>query len=110
LFLVVGDSGDVMRHFGPEHSGVPIAYLYQEELRGGAFAIDLARAWLAADHTVLFGFPDTIVEPADAFTDLLASHRRSGADLTLGLFPTDRPSPLGMVRLQPARPVALVDQ
>src|SRR5215213_4104187 len=92
LFLIVGDSGDVMRHFGAEHEGVPIAYLYQEELRGGAFAIDLARPWLAAEHVVLLGFPDTIVEPSDAFERLLASHRRGHADLTLGLFPTDRPS------------------
>jgi glucose-1-phosphate thymidylyltransferase len=110
LFLVVGDSGDVMRHFGPDHGGVPIAYLYQEELRGGAFAIDLARAWLPADHTVLFGFPDTIVEPPDAFSRLLASHRRGGADLTLGLFPTDRPSDFGMVRLEGERPVEVVDK
>jgi glucose-1-phosphate thymidylyltransferase len=110
LFLVVGESGDVMRHFGPEHGGVPIAYLYQEELRGGAFAIDLARPWLAPAHTILFGFPDTIVEPPDAFSHLLADHRQAGADLTLGLFPTDRPSAFGMVRLAGDRPVELIDK
>jgi glucose-1-phosphate thymidylyltransferase len=110
LFLIVGDSGDVMRHFGAEHEGVPIAYLYQEELRGGAFAIDLARPWLAPEHTVLFGFPDTIVEPPDAFARLLTGHRASRADLTLGLFPTDRPSEFGMVRLEGDRPVELVDK
>jgi glucose-1-phosphate thymidylyltransferase len=110
LFLIVGDSGEVMRHFGAEHRGVPIAYLYQEELRGGAFAIDLARPWLPDEHVVLFGFPDTIREPADAFARLLHRHWTLGADLTLGLFPTDRPSDFGMVRLEGDRPVELVDK
>lgn len=110
LFLVVGSSGEMMSYFGPEHAGAPIAYLYQEELRGGAFAIDLARPWLPAEHTVLFGFPDTVVEPPDAFARLLATHRSEGADLTLGLFPTDRPSAFGMVRLDGGRPVELIDK
>jgi glucose-1-phosphate thymidylyltransferase len=59
---------------------------------------------------VLFGFPDTIVEPDDAFSRLLATHRATEADLTLGLFPTDRPGAFGMVRLEGDRPVELIDK
>jgi glucose-1-phosphate thymidylyltransferase len=110
LFVVVGEGGEVMKHFGAERGGAPIAYLYQEELRGGVFAIDLARPWLPVEHTVLFGFPDTIVEPPDALTRLLAAHRAEEADLTLGLFPTDRPSDFGMVRLDGNEPVELIDK
>ena len=110
MFMVVGDGGEVMRYFGAERGGVPIAYLYQEEVRGAAFAIDLARPWLPADHTVLFGFPDTLVEPLDAYSQMLRTHQAESADLTLGLFPTDRPSSFGMVQLQDNRPIALFDK
>jgi glucose-1-phosphate thymidylyltransferase len=54
--------------------------------------------------------PDTIVEPTDAFVQLLATHRAAEADLTLGLFPTDRPQQFGMVRMDGDRPVEIVDK
>jgi glucose-1-phosphate thymidylyltransferase len=41
--------------------------------------------------------PDTIIEPADCFSQLLAFRDRHEADLTLALFPTDNPSKFGMV-------------
>ncbi len=110
MFMIVGEGGEVMRYFGTERTGVPIAYLYQEEARGAAFAIDLVRPWLPPDHTILFGFPDTLVEPFDAYARLLETHRSENADLTLGLFPTDRPSAFGMVQLDSNRPVALFDK
>ncbi|MCS7060835.1 MAG: sugar phosphate nucleotidyltransferase [Anaerolineae bacterium] len=43
--------------------------------------------------------PDSIIEPRDAFVRLLAQHRQTGADLTLGLFPTETPWKFGMVQL-----------
>lgn len=110
LFVVVGESGEVMSYFGGARDSVPIAYLVQDEPRGGAFAIDLARAWLPERHTILFGFPDTIVEPADAFVRLRTTHEEAGADLTLGLFPTDRPQQFGMVELVDGRPIHIVDK
>lgn len=110
IFVVVGESPELMQQLGGSHRGTPVAYLYQRELRGGAFAIDLMRPWLPERHTVLFGFPDTIVEPSEAFSRLLAGHRAEGNDLTLGLFPTDRPSDFGMVELSGAQPVRIVDK
>jgi glucose-1-phosphate thymidylyltransferase len=110
LFAIVGPGSEVMAHFGTARRGVPIAYLLQEELRGGAYAIDLARPWLPHQHTVLFGFPDTIVKPFDAFKRLVGAHNAESNDLTLGLFRTDRPSDFGMVRLVDGRPVAVVDK
>jgi glucose-1-phosphate thymidylyltransferase len=110
IFLIVGDTNEVMAYFGDRRGAIPFAYLPQTELRGGAFAIDLAREWLPDRHDVLFGFPDTIIEPGDAYSRLLQTHRRSGADLTLGLFTTDRASDFGMVRLRDGRPVEIVDK
>src|SRR5688500_10630308 len=104
LFVVVSKGSDLLSYFGGRRGTVPIAYLVQDEPLGGAFAIDLARAWLPEQHTILFGFPDTIVEPADVFVELLRTHVAANADLTLGLFPTDRPHQFGMVELQEDRP------
>ena len=59
-------------------------------------ASDLARPWLNGE-TVLFGMPDTIMEPRDCFTSLLEYHRAEEAVLSLGLFPTDNPKKFGMV-------------
>jgi len=98
LLIILGeDKYDIMRYYGDgSRFGVEIAYLYQEQLYGMPFALDLAKAWING-ATVLFGMPDTIIEPKDAFEKLLCYHRKSQSDLTLGLFTTDYPSKFGMV-------------
>lgn len=98
VYMILGDGKhDIMRYYGDGHRfGVTMAYLYQERLAGMPFALDLAYPWVV-DHEVVFGMPDTIVEPTDVFTSLLARHRGLDSDLTLGLFRTDTPSKFGMV-------------
>ena len=59
-------------------------------------ALNLAKNWLSAS-TVIFGMPDTIIEPIDAFQQLLDYHRAQESDLTLGLFKTNNPTKFGMV-------------
>ena len=76
--------------------GVELCYLVQEEANGMPFALDLPFHWLR-EETVLFGMPDTLVRPKDIFVQLLSTHVRTGAELTLALFPTDRPEQFGMV-------------
>jgi glucose-1-phosphate thymidylyltransferase len=103
FFFILGEGkSPIMDYYGNGHRfGVEIAYLYQEELWGMPFALDLARPWL--DHaTVLFGMPDTICAPADAFVQLLERQHATGADLSLGLFRTDQPQRFGMVALDEA--------
>ncbi len=92
IFIVIGeDKHDILRYYGDGHRfGAQVCYLYQEELHGMPFALDLAYPWLRGE-TVIFGMPDTIVEPKDAFVQMLDHHRATGADLTLGLFPTEAP-------------------
>jgi glucose-1-phosphate thymidylyltransferase len=76
--------------------GVDICYLFQDEPLGMAHALNLARNWVG-DATVLLGMPDTVVLPDTCFIQLLERHRSFKADLTLGLFPTDKPYKFGMV-------------
>jgi len=91
------DKADILRYFGGGLDwGAQIAYLVQENTWGMPYALDLTYPWLR-DETVLFGMPDTIFEPFDAFKQLLAEHRRTSAAITLGLFPTDAPERFGMV-------------
>lgn len=100
IFIVVGNGKwDLMRYYGDGgRFDTNITYLYQEKLQGMPYAIDLARPWLNG-QTVLFGMPDTIIEPADCFARLHRFHVDSGAELTLALFPTDNPSKFGMVEI-----------
>ncbi len=98
LFVIVGEHKyDILRYYGSgERFGASISYLYQEEPSGMVHAIDLAYPWVQGAR-VLFGMPDSIVHPADAFSRLLSEHRGHPADLTLGLFTTNRPEKFGMV-------------
>jgi glucose-1-phosphate thymidylyltransferase len=101
IFIIVGEGKhDIMRYYGAgRRFGANVAYLYQDELRGMPFALDLAHPWLSGDETIIFGMPDTIIEPKDAFVRLLDYHQSQSSDLTLGLFATDTPWKFGMVGL-----------
>jgi glucose-1-phosphate thymidylyltransferase len=100
-FVIVLGPGkeSVMEYFGSgARLGASIAYLHNDAVGSLPSALDLARPWVDG-RTVLFGMPDTIIEPAAAFRKILAAHRRLRADLTLALFPTTTPSKFGMVDL-----------
>lgn len=96
--IVIGETkADVVRYVGDgEPYGLPVAYVYQRQLRGMPFALDLARPWLRG-ATVLFAMPDTLVHPGDTMALLAERHRAGGADVTLGLFHTATPHKFGMV-------------
>ena len=98
ILMVVGEHKyDLLRYYG---SGLrfhtSISYLFQEQPRGMVHAIDMAYPW-AQGARVMLGMPDTIMHPDDAFCHLLAEHESRAADLTLGLFTTNRPEQFGMV-------------
>lgn len=98
LIVVINtDKMDILRYLrgGAQH-GLSVSYLVQENAWGMPFALNLAEPWVA-EATVMFGMPDTLFQPADAFTRLLAAHESQRADLTLGLFPTTKPERFGMV-------------
>ncbi len=98
LFLILGEGKyDIMKYYSDgSRFGVDIAYLFQEQLFGMPYAINLAKNWISKD-TVIFGMPDTIIEPKNTFKRLLEFHQTNECELTLGLFPTNNPSKFGMV-------------
>lgn len=100
LFIILGEEKhDIMRYYGDgSRFDSNIAYLFQEKLHGMPLALNLATSWLY-EATVLFGMPDTIIEPKNAFLELLNYHQQESSDLTLGLFTTENPSKFGMVDL-----------
>lgn len=103
---------DVFRYLGSgEHLGMDLAYLCQESARGMPAALDLAAPFLG-DRTVGMGMPDTIVAPDDCFSRLFDFHDATGADLSLGVFPTAKPETLAPVVIEPGshRVLAVVDK
>lgn len=103
VWLVLGKGKwDIMQYYGDGSDfGGSIAYLVMDRLWGMPYTLDQASPWLD-NNTVLFGMPDTIFAPRDAFTHLLAKHRATRADVTLGIFPTDRPHKLCPVEIDDA--------
>jgi len=101
LFIVLGPGKlDIVEYYrNGEAYGVPFAYVFQSQPAGMPYALDLVTPWLKGDELILMGMPDTIVEPRDVFRRLVDAHQAWEADLTLGLFPTDRPQKFGMIGL-----------
>lgn len=102
---------DIMEYLGGgARYGLRISYVFQDELRGMPFALDLAQPW-SLGATTVFTMPDTLIEPADATARLVRSHEQADADLSLGLFETDNPAKFGMVELDSEnRIVSFVDK
>lgn len=97
LMIINRDKWDIVQYFGNgSNFGVSISYLIQENLVGLPSALNTAYPWISSD-TVLFGMPDTIFQPIESFQILLAKHRETNADVTLGLYPTQKPEKFGMV-------------
>jgi glucose-1-phosphate thymidylyltransferase len=101
-FMVLHKSkADVPRYFGTgEMADVALAYL---SIPGSASVPEtLDRAFpFVADSLVALGFPDVIFEPADAYARLIERQAETGADLVLGLFPTERCQTTDMVETAP---------
>ena len=58
---------------------------------------------------IVFGFPDILFEPVSAIGDLVNRLRSSRADLVLGLFPTENPAKMDMVRTDADGRVSAID-
>lgn len=73
-----------------------LAYLIMDLPFGVPYTLDQAYPFVR-DAVVVFGFPDIIFKPDDAFSRLLARQAASDTDIVLGLFPTDQPQKVDMV-------------
>lgn len=77
---------------------IALAYLTMRRSPSTADSIDRAFPFVH-DALVLLGFPDILIEPADAFSRLLERQRASGADAVLGLFEAQEPHRVDLVQL-----------
>ncbi|MFH1932398.1 MAG: dTDP-glucose pyrophosphorylase [Pseudomonadota bacterium] len=75
-----------------------LAYLIMGLPFGVPYTLDQAYPFVH-DAMVVFGFPDIIFQPDDAFVTLLAKQSESDADVVLGLFPAHQPHKMDMVDL-----------
>lgn len=98
VYIVIGKGKtDILQYYGTgSQLGLSIAYLIVEHFGGMPYTLNQAEPWLK-EETILFGMPDTIVEPRDVYVQLLKHHWSGPYDLTLGLFLTDTPQRFGMV-------------
>jgi len=75
---------------------IHLAYLMMNHPYGSPYSLD--QAWpFIQDHRVALGYPDIISWPEDAYARLLKRQEDSGADVALGLFPSDQPEKTDMV-------------
>lgn len=76
--------------------GLHLAYLTVHVPFGVPFSLNQAYPFIQG-ATVLLGFPDILFGPEDAYSRLLQRLENRGADVVLGLFPTDQPEKVGVV-------------
>jgi glucose-1-phosphate thymidylyltransferase len=76
--------------------GMDLAYLTIRRSPSTPTTADRAYPFVR-DALVLFGFPDILFEPRDAFARMVARQSESDAEVVLGLFPTNRPEKVDMV-------------
>ncbi len=75
-----------------------LAYLMMNLPYGPPYTLDQAYPFVQ-DALVLFGFPDIVFQPQDAFVQLQQRQAETAADIVLGLFPTRQPQTADMVEL-----------
>lgn len=98
-FILRNGKWDIADYFGDGGMvGVPMGYLVINLPYGVPFTLDQAYPFVG-EATVLFGFPDILFQPHDAFVRLLNRQAETGADLVTGLFPAHQPQKMDMVDL-----------
>lgn len=101
-YLVLHESKwDVARYFGTgAMAGISLAYLSIPGSRSVPETLSHAAPFVRGSRVAL-GFPDVLFEPEDAYARLLERQEATGADLVLGLFPTERCRTTDMVEAGP---------
>jgi glucose-1-phosphate thymidylyltransferase len=101
FFILRSGKWDIAEYFRDGSIvGLPLGYLMMDLPYGVPFTLDQARLFVD-DATILFGFPDILFQPDDAFVRLLERQAQSDADLVAGLFPAHQPQKMDMVGLDP---------
>lgn len=100
-FILRDGKWDIPAYFGDGGVvGLPLGYLMMGLPDGVPFTLDQAYPFVG-QAMVLFGFPDILFQPGDAFARLLTRQTETGADLVIGLFPAHQAHKMDMVELDP---------
>jgi glucose-1-phosphate thymidylyltransferase len=100
---------DIPAYFGDgKDLGLSLAYLIMDLPFGVPFTLDQAYPFVK-DSLVLFGFPDILFEPLDAFEQLLTRQKKSGSDIVLGIYPAVEPHKMDMVDINSLGSVRRID-
>jgi glucose-1-phosphate thymidylyltransferase len=98
-FILRDGKWDIPAYFGDGGLvGLPLGYLMMGFPDGVPFTLDQAYPFVG-QATVLFGFPDILFQPGDAFARLLNRQAETDADLVVGLFPVHQAHKMDMVEL-----------
>jgi glucose-1-phosphate thymidylyltransferase len=90
---------DIPAYLGDgEMIGLNIGYLILSVPYGVPFTLEQAYPFVK-DALIVFGFPDIIFQPEDAFLRLFTKQAQSNADIVLGLFTAREPHKMDMVEL-----------
>jgi glucose-1-phosphate thymidylyltransferase len=100
---------DIPTYFGDgKNLSISLAYLMMDLPFGVPYTLDQAYPFVK-DSLVVFGFPDILFEPVDAFEQLLARQTKSGSDIVLGIYPADQPHKMDMVDISNRGSVQRID-
>lgn len=100
---------DIPDYFGGGKSlGLNLAYLMMDLPYGAPYTLDEAFFFIS-QATIVFGFPDILFRPQDAYLAMLDQLSADGSDIVLGLFPAHNPSKMDMVELNDAGNICDLD-
>ena len=86
FFIARPGKWDIADYYGDgSRLGLHLAYLHIGAPWGPPFTLTQAAPFIG-EATVVFGFPDILIDPPDSFSPLLDRMRETGADVVLGLF------------------------
>ena len=98
VYLIVDPAkADIVEYFGNgERVGLRLQYVSVKS-PSTVFSIDAAHPFVRRSVCAL-GFPDTLFPPCDPYSRMMATLEQTGADIVLGLVPTQHASMMDMVR------------
>jgi glucose-1-phosphate thymidylyltransferase len=108
-FILRPGKWDIPAYFGDGKTlDMHIGYLIMDLPYGVPFTLDQAYPFLK-NTKIVFGFPDILFEPEDAFVKLLSKHKLTKADIVLGLFEAQEPQKMDMVEFDDQGNISKID-
>lgn len=99
FFILRQGKWDIPSYYGDGKSvDIHLAYLMMDLPYGVPYTLDQAYPFIR-NKTILFGFPDILFRPENAFVKLLERKIRSDAPIVLGIYKADTPSKMDMLKV-----------